>query len=313
MRFGEFKPGPAKPIGEGKEKKIFVNPQNPERVIAEIKKPKEAEFKMDAPIDYSPRQLKGAFYLTKIAHLLLPKNVPEIHQAGESVEGQQTIDSERVTGSAEDTSYTEIDKIEEKFERIGLRLLIDEAGGMDNYSKDEDGNIKYLKTLVPWEVSKMGARHQVELLFDENDLTKAIKKLKDSKTGPVRGANEEAASYLERIKELYDEEVQAYAESDQENLKDSEEGIKEVEALFEAYPQNHNMEFLISITDLDVALVNEERIAAKADLMAAWDHMQRLQQETKISQAQYNELDKKFKELRRVVLGVARGKVIDHS
>ncbi len=104
MRFGEFKPGPAKPIGEGKEKKVYVNPENQDRVIAEIKKPKEAEYKMDVPLDYSPRQLKGAFYLTKIAHLLLPKNVPEIYQAGESAEGQQTIDAERIAHSPEHTS-----------------------------------------------------------------------------------------------------------------------------------------------------------------------------------------------------------------
>jgi cell division protein FtsB len=312
MRFGEFKLGPAKPIGEGKEKKVFVNPENPERVIAEIKKPKEAEFKMDTPLDYSPRQLKGAFYLTKIAHLLLPKNVPEIYQVGETKEGQQTIDSERIDNSPQDISGAEFVTLKEALEKIGLEFIAEEHRNLSNYSKGEDGNAKYTETLMPWRVGKFGARHRVELSFDEKDLTKAIKKLKDSKEGPIRGANEEAASYLERIKELYDEEVQAYTQFDQENLKDPEEGIKEVEALFTAYPQKHNIELLFSITDLDVALASEERIAAKKDLLAAWAQMQKLRDETKITTEQYDQLNNKYKELNRS-LGLARGKVIDHS
>ncbi len=335
MRFGEFKPGPAKPIGEGKEKKVFVNPENQERVIAEIKKPKEAEFKMDTPLDYSPRQLKGAFYITKIANLVLPNNVPAIHQVGETIEGQQIIESDRVAHSPEHTAVqealrsgadigdadelvqgkliNEIDKVEEKFGNSGLERLLDEPGGTSNYSRDEDGNVKYLKTLVPWEVRKVGARHQITLLFDEKDLTKAIKKLKDSKAGPIRGAKEEAESYLERIKELYNEEVKAYAAFDQENLKDPEEGIKEIEALFSAFEAKHDLSALATITDAAEALASSERAAAKADLLATWHQMQKLQNETKITFGQYDELDRKYKDLSFKAVGIMRGDIVHHQ
>ena len=77
MRFGRFESAGHAPLGEGVEKKVYENPANEDRVIAEVKKDDEGKER------YSVRQLKGSYYLTKIAHLLLPKRVPDIYQAGQ--------------------------------------------------------------------------------------------------------------------------------------------------------------------------------------------------------------------------------------
>lgn len=367
MRFGEFKPGPAKPIGEGKEKKVYVNPENPDRVVAEIKNPKEIEFKADDPIPYSPRQLKGAFYLTKIAHLLLPKNVPEIYQAGESAQGQQTMDAERIAhtpgqealqiayklgadakAAAEVFKGKEIDpetldalqkayklgedakaeadalinkemgpeiiETTDKLVRLGLGNMLESETDSGGYTKNEGGEVQYIKPLMPWEVIKTAGRHQLTLQFDEKTLTRAInRKLKESKDGTIRGAREECLSYLDRIKELFAEDVQAYAAFDQENLKDPEQGIEDIEFLFRAFRQANNLEMLSTITDAKVALVSPERIAAKSQLLGIWQAMQELQNTTKVTQEQYVELDKKYKDLSRRAIGIMRGAIVDHS
>ncbi len=172
--------------------------------------------------------------------------------------------------------------------------------------------MKYLRPLVPWEVIKYGGRHQLALSFDEKVLARAIKKLKDSKDGPIRGAKEEAESYLERIKELFAEDVQAYAQFDKENLKDPEEGIKEIEGLFATYEANRDLKLLFAITDQKEALESVERARAKADLLIMWNQMQKLQNETKVTTEQFTALDKKYKQLRRSFGVILNGKV-DHS
>ncbi len=89
MRLESFASDGITPIGQGEQKKVFVDPKNEKRIIAEIKKATSVE-------KYSPRQLKGAFYLTKIIHNILPKNIPNIYQVSTTTEGTQTIDRERV-------------------------------------------------------------------------------------------------------------------------------------------------------------------------------------------------------------------------
>jgi len=85
MRFESFNTSDQQPLGVGEDKETFINPADPERVISVLKEKKGIEKE-------SPNKLKGAYYLTKIAHLLLPENIPEIYQAGESKDGQQSFD-----------------------------------------------------------------------------------------------------------------------------------------------------------------------------------------------------------------------------
>src|SRR5687767_12610518 len=90
MRVEKFESAGREPIGEGKENKVFVDPKNEKRVIAERKEGAEKD---------SFRQLKGRYYLTKIVHELLPLHIPDIYQTTQTSTGQQTIDRERINHS----------------------------------------------------------------------------------------------------------------------------------------------------------------------------------------------------------------------
>jgi hypothetical protein len=87
MRFGKLRFTGKEPFGEGSEKVVFVDPKNPNRVIAERKEDREKE---------TLRQLKGRAYLTKIVHLLLPDHIPDVYQAWESREGKQFVSAQRI-------------------------------------------------------------------------------------------------------------------------------------------------------------------------------------------------------------------------
>ena len=58
-----------KPIGKGAEKLVYLNPDNNRQVIGSYHG-KEGRV----------GNIKASFYLTKILHLLFPKNIPDIHQ-----------------------------------------------------------------------------------------------------------------------------------------------------------------------------------------------------------------------------------------
>ena len=60
------------PIGVGGEKKVYQDPKNPDRVVGIFRE----------HIEETPNQIKARFYLTKILHLLFPKNIPDMHWAG---------------------------------------------------------------------------------------------------------------------------------------------------------------------------------------------------------------------------------------
>lgn len=63
---------PSSPIGVGSEKRIYNDPINKDRVIA----------KFHEHIEETVNQTKARYYLTKILHLLLPKNIPDMHWTG---------------------------------------------------------------------------------------------------------------------------------------------------------------------------------------------------------------------------------------
>ncbi len=82
MRFGRFieKLKGTKPIGAGTEKKVFVHPHKPERVLGVYKRKQGVEA------------AKDLFYASKIAHLLFPKNIPNVHMVTTQ---PSTIEKER--------------------------------------------------------------------------------------------------------------------------------------------------------------------------------------------------------------------------
>lgn len=210
MRLGKFESAGKESIGEGWQKRVFVDPKNEKRIIAEMR-----EGYMKDTI----RQLKGRYYLTKIAHLLLPENIPAVYQAGESVEGKQTLDAERIahspkhallqktwrTGKGFGAAYkqaqkelgAEIQELAPRLKHIGLGLGVDTYTA--NFTKDKKGNAYYLETFKPWEIN-LPDSGEVEMWFDEKKLRNAIDELSDSAT------KEKCKRLLERVFALAKEE-----------------------------------------------------------------------------------------------------------
>jgi len=299
MRLGRFESGGIKPLGQGDSKKVYADPKNEKRVVAEIKTPEERKEKGEEP--HSPRQLKGAYYLTKIAHLLLPRHVPDIYQAGEFIDGQQTIDRERVIHTH--APVTEMHVVDEELERIGLGFNIDENIG--NYSKNEKGDVQYLEPFMPWEAPLVSG-YEIELLFDEAELTEAVGELKDETAQKI------CKNYLERIHALFEEEKKELKETYAASLADAEPIVKNIEALFDAFEAKHNMDALFAIKTINEALQSKERAAAKTDLLAIWSQLKTLETGTNISNERYIALHDKYRKLYMAVGTISNG-IVDHT
>ena len=308
MRFGEFKPQERKPIGVGQDKKTFVNPLDDKKVISVIKGKEERE-KLEVVEKNTPRRLKGSFYLTKIAHLLLPKHVPDIHQAGETVGGQQSIDRERVELSAAPNS--EIGAVIDKLDRLGFAFNVDEHGDDSDYTKDKDGNISYLSTLTPWRVDPAHPEKS-ELVVDVKALRRAINRV--AKNNPETA--EKCSTYLERILELFEEEKIELEKERIANLKEYGPALEALEVLYAAFETKHDLAALETIKNPAEALANQEREAAKKDLFVLWAKLEALKNETDIPTEQYSALVEKDKGLRRRAVGKMSGGMngtVDHT
>ncbi|MCR4274504.1 MAG: hypothetical protein NUW02_00415 [Candidatus Campbellbacteria bacterium] len=296
MRFGIFESGEQKPLGVGDEKETFVNPANTERIISVLKKQEYVEKD-------TPNKLKGAFYLTKIIHLLLPQHVPDIYQVGESTNGQQTFDRERIAHTpghallqkerlvgidSEEAGKqmvkemsAEMSEVTSKLENIGLGFNIDENLG--NYTRSEQGDVNYLETFTPWGVNPTQPP-KLELLFDKGALLEAIKQVPDQKT---RGVCE---AHLERLLKLFEEENKTLK-------RDAEPEIKDLEVLFTAFETKHDLELLLAIQTEKEALASQERAAAKNDLLLIWPQLKTLSTGTTITTERLLELRKKYDKL----------------
>lgn len=316
MRFS-FESGNKTPLGTGKEKEVFVDPADSERVVTVFKEKED----VTEGIKHSPRALKGAFYLTKIAHTLLPKHVPDIYQAGESIDGQQTIDRERIEHSeghaamqaarqsgfndAEEEAASQITKeigkgagkLDDKLEGIGLTYEIDKNAG--NYTKNAEGDVFYLESFIPWR--QMNPK-TVDLNFDEKRMRRAIKKIAD------QGQRETSETYLERVLMLYKEEKQELLD----NLLDSGPGIQRVEERMATFRTTHDFQYLLSIKTEAEALASEKRKAARKDHSDIFVALKALWNKTNITYAQFSELENALKELDKVIGTASRGQ-IDHT
>ena len=218
MRF-KFEAENSEPLGEGVERKTFINPEDSEKVISMKKEGVEKD---------TPRQLKGRYYLTKIVHLLFPNHIPDIFQVRESEDGVQTIDRERIGhtpghkllqemrlsgGDEESVGKQLADELQEAgrgrwevdlaLSDIGLGFNIDENLG--NYTKDDKGDVYYLETFNPWQADVEPG--QLEALFGEEELREAIDGITDQEV------KELCIHYLERLLILFEEEKKRVQES----------------------------------------------------------------------------------------------------
>jgi hypothetical protein len=321
MRLNKFESAGSEPLGEGDEKKVFVDPKNETRVISERK---------DAAGKDTPRQLKGRYYLGKIAHALLPGHIPDIYQAGESVDGKQTVDIERIPHSAGQALLQKLrrasqneeparEKLEEErlamrgldddLEKIGFGFALDQNAG--NYTKDEAGSTYYLETFKPWRADDVDPK-ELEVLFDEEALREAIDELPDEK------ARDECFQHLERLLALLGEEkkdTKELQENRESSLLDCKPGIEKFEATIAPFLEEQVLASLHEITSYKTVaeiLSNEERNRAKEACDLVFSQLKFLQEKTNITAEDYKALYEKYMTIRRAV-GVLNGGIVDHT
>lgn len=312
-------------LAEGVHKKVYVDPADEKRVILEMKTP-EGEEKD------SPRLLQGTYYLTEIARVLQPTHIPEIYEVSEAEDGVQKISRQRIAltpghallekerrAGIEEYDSTEAvavldkeiteesDRLQEKFESMGLISSGIRDTSPSNYSRDTNGEVYYLNTFKPWEAKLAGARHQFTLLFDEKKLARSIKKI------PDKSAQEICNAHLAKIKILFEEEKIALQEADKARLIDCGPMVQEVEAMFVAFEAKHDMPLLLAITTEAEAFASKERIAAKEDILRIAAQLKTLQNDTNIIGQQYNELYDKYKALHLRAIGTANRGVVSHE
>lgn len=316
MRTETFVSNGLEPIGEGEENKVFVDPENPDRVIAERKEGAEKE---------SSRQAKGRYYLTKIVHALLPDNIPDVYQSTMAADGQQTIVRERVAHSEGQVNLQDVRKkgedeaeagralIEEmgtsmqeialKLEDIGLGFGIDENAG--NYTKDAAGNVRYLESFLPWRIDP-SSPDGLERLFDSEALRSAIRNM------PEMDAQQQCEGYLQRLEALVADERQERG-GRAEVLASKEDPKKaQLEASFILFELNHPLDALFAITTMEEALSSEARRSAKSDLGPLLSQLNDLSDRGVLSVAQYGALAEKFQKLSCAV-GMINGGKVDHE
>jgi hypothetical protein len=202
-------------IGEGGERRVSVDPENPDKLKKELKE--------DRP--ESAEKAKARFYLTKIMHEIFPKNIPDIHQA---TSAPNTITVER-------RSLDEGHKAQELYRRIFFgsesvdkltpelakrvnefnRKLIQDPSfhsfissvykiGVDfdaqtpNFGYDEHGQIQYIDSFQPWSTNPN--TNKPVKGYDSQKLEMEITKF-DAVT------QERLLSYLQRLESLYNQEL----------------------------------------------------------------------------------------------------------
>lgn len=316
MGFGKFESAEVKPLGEGKQKKVFVDSENEKSVISETRQEAEKD---------TPCQLEGRYLLTKIAHLLLPENIPDIYQAKESADKKQTVEVERISHtpkhvllqetrqSGKDEKLASKELMEElgsgpmdttlKIADVGLGFNVDENIG--NFTKDELGNVYYLETFKPWDVNPADPT-QLEILFDETMLWQAIECISDPKT------KEECSQHLDKLLILLDEERKGRKEQYKESLTECAPYIEKLETIFAQLMNEEILTALNSIETYEEAMDSEERRSAKKALISILNTLKILKNETNISTEKYDKLYEKFRTLHHAV-GMINDGIVRHK
>jgi hypothetical protein len=314
MGFGKFESAGRVPLGEGKEKRVFVHPNDERRVVAEGKESVEKE---------TSRQRRGRYYLTKIVHGLLPENIPNIYQVGESVDGRQTADAERIahspghealqaalrTGEDSESAAQQAAKevregrseLDTALAELGLSFDVDTDAG--NYTINESGNVNYLETFKPWQ-SDARYPNELEVLFGEDELREAIEAVEDA------GVKAKCSQYLDRLLVLMEEEKNELRANHESSRVESDPQV-ELEQMLGPFLEGQFLANLHALQTVEEAFASEERKSVKPILIAA-EKMLHTLGETGSSQEEYNRLSDKISLLARAY-GIPKGNIIDHS
>lgn len=322
MRLEQFQSADKKPLGEGEERKVFLDPNREERVIAETK---------DQEVKETPRQLKGRYYLTKIVHGLLPENIPDVYQAGEAKEengSTQTTDRERIVLTAGHEKLraalrdndekaieearkdlvtdmgAEMSALDMNLSEIGLGFSIDDSN-VGNYMRDGQGNVRYLESFKPWQKDIVNPQ-ELEVLFDEDELREAIERLADEKT------RNECLRYLDRLLELLEEEKRSLQEQNEPERPDCRERVAAFETKLAPYLTKESLAYLNAITSVPEALADIKRKGVNLILGEILAELQAMRSETNLSQEEYERLLAQRNTLMRAY-GTLRNGTIDRS
>lgn len=153
-------------VGFGAEKKVYQH-RDADKIV-KLHNPEDAAGKFEVGRE---RYVKAEFYLTKILHLLLPKNIPDIHLVSHKYQG--SVHEKKELGKEHKllTDYKKrkhtnpIYTPEDTKADIGLSRDVDRSGierdlkefginfddGLINFGKDSEGNIIYVDSVLPWE------------------------------------------------------------------------------------------------------------------------------------------------------------------
>lgn len=173
-------------LGKGIEKKVYENPHNPERAVGvfHVLRPESQET------------IKARFYLTKIIHLLFPKNIPDMHSVTsdpKTIEVDKIDDDGSLPAENLKRFVPNYHSLVEKLYDLGLAF--DHADV--NYKFDKKGDFYYVDSFLPWH-----SRAPEEPPFLHIEKLKAeIEKLDPAK-------KELALGYLDRLMILHKEHLE---------------------------------------------------------------------------------------------------------
>lgn len=174
MREGKF-------IKSGGERKVYEDLDHPDRLI------KVAHNYLEE----APNFIKARFYLTKILHLLFPKNIPDMKAA--SFHPNKLV----VERKAPSRKTLDGRKREDSLRRSlgALGIILDPYEG--NFIEEKEGSVCYVDSIDPW----MDTGSNLQPQFSESGLREAIM------TSIVDPADQRSAlSHLNRLKEILKKE-----------------------------------------------------------------------------------------------------------
>jgi hypothetical protein len=182
-------------IGEGNESKVYVHPSTPDRAIKLTREGNDPE---------TAKYVKTRYYLTKIAHLLFPEMIPDIHvEALRSAQTRTEVSLVKLTPEEErmrtlhalpDRSpeerqeYLDLMKIHEQKIKNDPRVQsfiqdADQMGfiidaGLINFGYTSEGLPVYLDRITPY----IETSRRIVSLLDEEKVRTAISHIQSRET-----------------------------------------------------------------------------------------------------------------------------------
>ena len=143
---------PADYIGGGAERQVFALDEK--RVAAFFPK-------MGRDPSQIPKELKSYYYASKLAHLLLPDNFPDVYLAASQ---PPMMIAERIRAGAESDSDDRYG-FRRQLERLGWTEAVDYNSS--NFAKDDKGNVVYLDIITPEKLLTPEFREYCAILDDD--------------------------------------------------------------------------------------------------------------------------------------------------